>query len=80
MSATLAASAQQLAQSLSPRDPLANLEALERAAANNWHLSTSQVRELIGTVPSGEKFDRYGFIFWKAGRNGKERAWKIGRV
>jgi len=60
-----------------PVDPLANLEALERAAAHGWLLSTSQVRALIGGNPTGAVFIRHGFGFESAGRNGREAAWKV---
>lgn len=73
----LIALVQALAQSLTPSNPLANLEALEKAWTHEWHLSTSQLRDLVGAVPSGEKFRRYGFWFFKAGKNGRESAWKI---
>jgi hypothetical protein len=70
---------QALAQSLAQPKPLANLEVLEKALAHEWHLSTSQLRELVGAVPSGERFSRYGFWFRKAGKNGRESAWIIGK-
>jgi len=69
---------QAIAQAIAPPvDPLANLEALERAAAHSWLLSTSQVRALIGVNPTGAIFIRHGFGFEREGRNGREAAWKV---
>jgi hypothetical protein len=71
---------QAIAQSIHPPDPLANLEALERAAAHGWLLSTSQLKTLIGAVPGGDRFSRYGYNFERAGKNGRETAWRIAKV
>ncbi|NJO74949.1 MAG: hypothetical protein HC833_15005 [Leptolyngbyaceae cyanobacterium RM1_406_9] len=59
-------------------DPLANLEALEKACRHGWQLSTSQLAQLLGLKTlSGKTIQRYGFTFTRVGRNGPESAWAI---
>jgi len=59
-------------------DPLANLEALEKACRHGWQLSTSQLAQLLGLKTlSGKTIQRYGFTFTRVGRNGTESAWAI---
>lgn len=57
------------------------LRGLQEVADNNWWLSTSQLAQVIGlrSLPSSE-FERYGFKFVKAGRNGAETAWKVEKL
>jgi biotin operon repressor len=59
-----------------PADPLTHLEQLQRASEAGWLLSTSDVRNLIGVTPS-HGCSRYGFDFEKAGKNGRETAWRV---
>jgi hypothetical protein len=72
---------QAIASIVSPAavDPLAGLRSLEEATEKGWLLSSSQVKALVGTAPSGDSFNRYGFVFVKAGRNGRECAWRISK-
>ena len=61
--------------------PLANLEALERAAEHGWLLSTSQLAPLLGLKTlSGQEINRYGFICTRVGRNGAESAWLVSKA
>lgn len=61
-----------------PADPLANLKALEEACQHGWHLSTSQLAQLLGLKSlSGKEIYRHGFVFTRTGRNGAESAWNI---
>lgn len=57
---------------------------LEEAYQNEWLLSTSHLADLLelsaATISSHLSFERYGFIFTKAGKNGTETAWKIDKV
>lgn len=57
------------------------LRGLQEVADNNWWLSTSQLAQVMGlrSLPPGE-FERYGFRFVKAGRNGAETAWKVEKM
>jgi len=60
--------------------PLANLEALERAAEHGWLLSTSQLAPLLGLKTlSGKEIQRYGFICTRCGKNGAESAWAVSK-
>jgi len=64
-----------------PTDPLANLEALEKAAQNGWLLSTSQLAPLLGLKTlGGKELQRYGFTFKRVGRNGAESAWSVAKA
>lgn len=59
-------------------DPLANLKALQEACDRGWLLSTSQLSPLVGLKTlHGKEFERYGFKFTKAGKNGAEAAWRV---
>lgn len=60
---------------------LAVLRGLQEVADHNWWLSTSQLAQVMGlrSLPPGE-FERYGFRFVKAGRNGAETAWKVEKL
>ena len=57
------------------------LRGLQEVADNDWWLSTSQLAQVMGlrSLPPGE-FERYGFRFVKAGRNGAETAWKVEKL
>lgn len=61
-------------------DPLANLRQLQEACDRGWLLSSSQLAPLLGrkTLPSKD-FERFGFLFTKAGKNGSESAWRVER-
>ena len=66
-----------IANKMQPKNPLWYMHELETAIANNWKLSTSQIKEMIGTKPSGKTFSHGCFIFTKSGRIGRESAWKV---
>lgn len=70
--------------------PLANYEALEKAIAHKWLLSSSKVKELIGVeaIPKTVKesfpdedvvefFVRGSFLFIKIGKIGRETSWAV---
>ena len=65
------------------KDPLWNLEALERAIANEWLLTTAQIKNLIGTKPYCKKgksfYERGSFMFTKSGKIGNQTAWKVSK-
>lgn len=75
---------QAIADKIQPTNPLWFLAELERARANNWELTTSQVKALIGVKPScksGKKtFRRGSFVFVKSGKIGNQTAWKVQKV
>ncbi len=76
----LAAMAKIMAQNMQPRSPLWGLEELEKAIANNWILTTSQVEELIGVKPFGEEFERGCFLFLRTGKIGNQNGWMIEKM
>lgn len=75
-----------LFQSISSQssDPLAHLDALERAAKHRWLLGTTELANLLKittrAVSRHQNFDRYGFKFSRAGLNGSETAWLVEKV
>lgn len=58
---------------------LQRLRTLQEVADNDWRPSSSELAAILGlnSLPSGSSFERYGFQFSKAGRNGAQVAWKI---
>lgn len=58
-------------------DPLQHYESLERAVRNNWLLSTSEVKQLIGVKPYGAVCVRGSFAFIKSGKIGGQTAWRV---
>jgi hypothetical protein len=61
------------------RSVLANMDELESAASQGWLLTSTQVNQLIGVNPSGDKMSRGSFSFHKCGRIGRETAWKVSK-
>jgi hypothetical protein len=62
------------------RDPLQHYTSLERAIASGWLLSTAEVRALIGTKPTGDRFQRGSFVFIRSGKIGAQSAWHVAKV
>lgn len=62
------------------RDPLQHYAALERAIASGWLLSTAEVRSLIGTKPTGDRYQRGSFVFIRSGKIGAQAAWRVSKV
>lgn len=67
-----------------PVNPLAELEALEKAYEKKWILSTSQLASLLKLNPKTliryKSFERHGFTFTRAGQVGAEVGWRVGKV
>ncbi|MEM9808483.1 MAG: hypothetical protein AAF959_24750 [Cyanobacteria bacterium P01_D01_bin.56] len=61
---------------------LGKLRGLQELANQNWWLSSSQIANVLElkSLPPGDEFERYGFRFTKAGKNGPETAWKIEKL
>lgn len=69
---------ERIAAALRPAEqPLAHLEQLEKAATNNWLLSTLEVQRVIGVKPKGESFVRGSFTFVRFGKIGNQSAWRV---
>ncbi len=66
-----------------PAQRLNHLRSLEEAASYRWLLSTSDLSALLKlsprTINRQQSFERYGFIFTRAGRNGTEIAWSVNK-
>lgn len=66
---------ERIATALRPTsEPLAHLEQLEKAVANNWLLSSADVKRVIGVQPKDERFT-FGLLYvcpgwedWESGR------------
>ena len=67
-----------------PVNPLAELEALEKAYEKRWVLSTSQLGSILKLHPKTlirhKSFDRHGFTFSRNGQVGAEIGWQVGKV
>lgn len=63
-----------------PRDPLAELKALEYAAEHELLLPSSKVRELAGVKPHGQEFQRGSFFFSRCGKIGAQSAWRVKKL
>jgi len=64
--------------SLKQPDPLAHIQALQKACDHGWLISSSELAPLLKLSRiSGQTIERYGFICTRTGRNGAESAWKI---
>lgn len=57
------------------------LDLLEKAAAHEWLLPTSDLSMTLGlsrrSVGKYPKFERYGFVFTKVGQMGTETSWRV---
>jgi hypothetical protein len=74
-----------IAQRINPHvNPLAELEALEKAYEKKWILSTNQLASLLKLNPKTliryKSFERHGFTFIRAGQVGAEIGWRVGKV
>lgn len=70
-----------LAKNLQPaRSPLQHWRELEEASEKGWLLTTSQVKELAGAKPKGEKWQRGSFLFTKASKIGSQTAWLVEKI
>ncbi|ACK68471.1 hypothetical protein PCC8801_4564 (plasmid) [Rippkaea orientalis PCC 8801] len=73
-----------IASRLQPIDPIAYNHSLEQAQQNNWILSSSEVKQLIGIKPSCPKgenvFTRGCWAFTKAGKIGNQTGWRVKKI
>ncbi len=67
-----------------PVNPLAELEALEKAYEKKWILSTNQLGSILKlnskTLIRYKSFERHGFTFTRNGQVGAEIGWRVGKV
>jgi hypothetical protein len=67
-----------LAQRMQPtRSPLWYHHELEKACNAGWLLTTSEVAELIGVKPHGDRFERGCWRFVRTGKIGAQTAWRV---
>ncbi|MBD2425407.1 hypothetical protein [Phormidium sp. FACHB-1136] len=64
-----------------PINPLARFEQLQAMADHDWRPSTRELADILGlsSLP-GPTFERYGFRFTRAGKNGAQTAWKVEKL
>lgn len=60
-------------------DPLQKFRQLDEIAERGWLLSSNEIKDLIGSKPKGDGYDRFGFRFTRSGRNGNQAAWKVSK-
>lgn len=64
-----------------PPSPLARFEQLQAMADNGWRPSSSELAAILGRKSlTGQRFERYGFRFTRAGKNGAQSAWQVEKV
>lgn len=64
-----------------PPNPLERFEQLQAIADHGWQPSTSELAAILGMKTlSGQQFDRYGFRFTRAGKNGSQSAWRVEKL
>jgi hypothetical protein len=69
------------ATSPTPPTPLARFEQLQAIADNDWRPSSRELADILGLSSlSGQQFERYGFRFTRAGKNGQQSAWKVEKL
>ena len=56
------------------------LECLDRAASQNWLLTTLEVKKLLGVSPVGARYVRGSFAFIKCGKIGRQIGWRIEKL
>lgn len=79
-SAVITILAEAVIQASRQTDPLAHIEALQKACDRGWLISSSELAPLLKLSRiSGQKIERYGFTCTRTGRNGAESAWRITR-
>lgn len=70
-----------IANVIQPPSPLSYMRELEEACQNEWLLTTSEVRDLIGVKPKTKKgedtYKRGSWIFVKSGKIGGQTAWRV---
>jgi len=67
-----------ITQATTPKpDLLHNYHALEDAVKHQWIISSSNVKELTGSHPHGDRFIWANFEFLKAGKVGRESGWRV---
>ena len=71
-----------IAQPQSPApNPLSRFEQLQAIADHDWRPGTKELAEILGLKSlSKPKFERYGFRFTRAGKNGGESAWRVEKL
>jgi hypothetical protein len=60
---------------------LARFEQLQAISDNDWRPSSRELADILGlSALSGQQFERYGFRFTRAGKNGAQSAWKVEKL
>lgn len=58
-------------------NPVSHWEYLQKVVDNDWILSTTEVKKLIGVNPRNSPFIRGAFTFTKCGKIGNQSAWNV---
>ncbi|MGK7956615.1 MAG: hypothetical protein AB4063_15405 [Crocosphaera sp.] len=69
-----------VAKKITPTNPISHWEKLDLAADKGYILTTSEVRQLVGTKPKGKEWIRGAFQFIRAGKIGNQAGWKVSRI
>ncbi len=66
-----------IARTISPPNPIAHWERLQWLVDNEIIVSTSEVEQLVGTKPKGDRWIRGSFIFERSGKLGGQLGWRV---
>ena len=66
-----------IARTISPPNPISHWEKLQWLVDNEIIISTSEVEELVGTKPKGERWIRGSFLFERSGKLGGQTGWRV---
>ena len=66
-----------IAYTISPPNPISHWEKLQWLVDNEIIISTSEVQQLVGTKPKGDKWTRGSYTFKKQGKLGSQSGWIV---
>ena len=69
-----------IARTISPPNPIAHWERLQWLVDNEIIISTSEVEQLVGTKPKGDRWIRGSFVFERSGKLGTQSGWRVYKV
>lgn len=65
---------------LMPISPISHWDELNKAVNNGYILTTKEVKEILGTKPTGDEWIRGAFKFTKVGKIGNQIGWNVTNI
>ncbi len=66
-----------IARAITPPNPISHWEKLQWLVDNEIIISTTEVQQLVGTKPKGDRWTRGSFVFEKTGKLGTQSGWRV---